>query len=129
MKNFKIGFTATHGLENAHNGPFFLWKIDKCSNALTPSSWWHQNFIMEYKTMETKEQKDNRIITIFGKKVKVLGIRRLTPTECARLQTIPTWYKWECSDTQAYKMLGNGWTIEVIKHIFSFLPWINKENC
>lgn len=48
-------------------------------------------------------------------------LRRLTPTECARLQTIPEWYKWECSDTQAYKMLGNGWTIEVIKHILSFL--------
>ena len=49
-------------------------------------------------------------------------IRRLTPGECARLQTIPEWYKWECSETQQYKMLGNGWTIEVIKHIFSFLP-------
>lgn len=49
-------------------------------------------------------------------------IRRLTPTECARLQTIPEWYKWECSETQQYKMLGNGWTVEVIKHIFSFLP-------
>ena len=48
-------------------------------------------------------------------------LRRLTPTECSRLQTIPEWYKWECSDTQAYKMLGNGWTVEVIKHILSFL--------
>lgn len=49
-------------------------------------------------------------------------IQRLTPTECARLQTIPDWYRWECSETQQYKMLGNGWTVEVIKHIFSFLP-------
>ena len=48
-------------------------------------------------------------------------IRRLTPTECARLQTIPEWYKWDCSETQQYKMLGNGWTVEVIKHIFSYL--------
>ena len=48
-------------------------------------------------------------------------IRRLTPTECARLQTIPSWYKWGCSETQQYKMLGNGWTVEVIKHILSFL--------
>ena len=48
-------------------------------------------------------------------------IRRLTPTECARLQTVPEWYRWECSETQQYKMLGNGWTIEVIKHIFSFM--------
>ena len=48
-------------------------------------------------------------------------IRRITPTECARLQTIPDWYKWECSATQQYMMLGNGWTVEVIKHIFSFM--------
>lgn len=44
------------------------------------------------------------------------------PTECARLQTIPEWYKWEVSETQQYRMLGNGWTVEVIKHILSFLP-------
>lgn len=49
-------------------------------------------------------------------------VRRLTPTECARLQTIPQWYRWECSETQQYKMLGNGWTVEVIRHILSFLP-------
>ena len=48
-------------------------------------------------------------------------IRRLTPTECARLQTIPEWYKWGCSDTQQYRMLGNGWTVQVIAHILSFL--------
>lgn len=48
-------------------------------------------------------------------------IRRLTPTECAHLQTIPEWYTWQCSETQQYKMLGNGWTVEVIKHIFSYL--------
>lgn len=48
-------------------------------------------------------------------------IRRLTPTECARLQTIPDWYKWECSATQQYRLLGDGWTVEVIKHILSFM--------
>lgn len=51
------------------------------------------------------------------------SIRRLTPTECARLQTIPEWYKWGCSETQQYRMLGNGWTVEVIKHILSFGKW------
>lgn len=48
-------------------------------------------------------------------------IRRLTPTECAKLQTIPNWYEWVVSETQIYRMLGNGWTVDVIKHIFSFL--------
>lgn len=49
------------------------------------------------------------------------GVRRLTPIETARLQTIPDWYKWNVKETQIYKMLGNGWTVEVIKHIFSFI--------
>lgn len=48
-------------------------------------------------------------------------LRRITPTEAARLQTVPDWYKWECSDTQQYRMLGNGWTVAVIYHIFSFI--------
>jgi DNA (cytosine-5)-methyltransferase 3A len=47
-------------------------------------------------------------------------IRRLTPTECARLQSIPEWYKWNCSDTQTYRMLGNGFNVEVIKHILKY---------
>lgn len=48
-------------------------------------------------------------------------IRRLIPIECSRLQTVPGWYIWKCSDTQIYKMLGNGWTIDVIVHILSFM--------
>ena len=40
------------------------------------------------------ENNDSRIIMLNGKKVRVLGIRRLTPTECARLQTVPEWYAW-----------------------------------
>ena len=47
-------------------------------------------------------------------------IRRLTPIECERLQTVPDNYTNYVSDTQRYKMLGNGWTIDVIAHIFSY---------
>ena len=53
--------------------------------------------------------------------VETSSIRRLTPIECSRLQTVPDWYKWDCSDTQIYRLLGNGWTIKVIQHILSFL--------
>lgn len=45
-------------------------------------------------------------------------IRKLTVTECKRLQTVPDDYLMNVSDTQAYKMLGNGWTVDVIAHIF-----------
>jgi DNA (cytosine-5)-methyltransferase 3A len=48
-------------------------------------------------------------------------VRVLAPRECARLQTVPEWYKLECSDSRAYSLLGNGWTIEVIKHILSYM--------
>ena len=43
--------------------------------------------------------------------------RKLTPVECERLQTVPDGYTDHVSNTQRYKMLGNGWTVEVIKHI------------
>ena len=57
---------------------------------------------------------------------KKLVWRKLTPLECERLQTVPDFYtlvldengKQLVSDSQRYKMLGNGWTIDVIAHIF-----------
>ena len=61
--------------------------------------------------------------TDFMQYTESFRIRRLTPTEAARLQTVPGWYKWISSDTQIYKMLGNGWGIEVIKHILSYLKF------
>lgn len=45
-------------------------------------------------------------------------IRKLTPIECERLQTLPDNYTEGVSNTQRYKMLGNGWTVDVIAHIF-----------
>lgn len=82
----------------------------------------------------------NRVYADYGKSPAILAemscgshavkesqlIRRLTPTECARLQTVPDWYEWECNDTQQYKMLGNGWTVDVIAHILSFLNKIES---
>jgi site-specific DNA-cytosine methylase len=44
--------------------------------------------------------------------------RKLTPLECERLQTVPDNYTNHVSNTQRYKMLGNGWTVDVICHIF-----------
>ena len=63
-------------------------------------------------------------ITIKGKTypIKLVDgyyiIRKLTVSECKRLQTVPEWYDFSCvSATQAYKMLGNGWTVDVIAHL------------
>lgn len=80
------------------------------SPTVTASSWQHNNYVAP-------------AITISSENLKQLvgGVRRLTPTETARLQTVPDWYRFNVNETQIYKMLGNGWTVEVIKHIFSFI--------
>jgi DNA (cytosine-5)-methyltransferase 3A len=74
------------------------------------------------KTYTVYEVKNGNI-TIKGKTypIKLIDgyyiIRKLTVSECKRLQTVPEWYKFPVSDTQAYKMLGNGWTVDVIVHL------------
>lgn len=48
-------------------------------------------------------------------------IRKLSPLECERLQTLPDRYTEGVSNSQRYKAIGNGWTVDVIAHIFSFI--------
>ena len=119
---------------------------------LTSNSWQQNNHVIDSRIRQlnksresggTQPYQQNRVYDTEGKAPTLMNghggqtinalvegdkpIRRLTPEECARLQTIPDWYKWKCSKTQQYKMLGNGWTIEVIKHILSFLPSVNTK--
>lgn len=54
-------------------------------------------------------------------------IRKLTVAECRRLQTVPDSYVFPVSDSQSYKMLGNGWTVDVIAHILSHLDGLTTE--
>ena len=54
-------------------------------------------------------------------KINNSRIRRLTPIECERLQTVADNYTNHVSDSQRYKMLGNGWTVDVIVHIFKYI--------
>lgn len=75
----------------------------------------------------------NGQITIKGKQYPIklqdgfYIIRKLTVTECKRLQTVPDTYIFPVSDSQAYKQLGNGWTVDVIAHQLSFIPGISTE--
>ena len=69
--------------------------IDGKTPSLPSSSWEHNNHLT-----------DGQIY------------RKLTPIECERLQTVPDNYTNHVSNTQRYKMLGNGWTVDVIAHIF-----------
>nr|DAR45068.1 MAG TPA: Cytosine specific methyltransferase [Caudoviricetes sp.] len=116
-----------------NNGGLFIEKTPTIS-----ANAWEQNNLVLSGTFRThkddygfREIKSGKAATIpararedgGGQNITMIGksIRRLTHTECSRLQTIPDWYVWKCSDTQIYRMLGNGWTVEVIKHILSFL--------
>ena len=70
-----------------------------------------------------KEGKSHALTREFASRTHVgetneLTWRKLTPLECERLQTVPDNYTNHVSNTQRYKMLGNGWTVEVIKHIY-----------
>ena len=60
----------------------------------------------------TTLQKDNVVV-----KEEVYAWRKLTPLECERLQTMPDNYTNHVSNSQRYKMIGNGWTVDVIAHI------------
>ena len=77
-----------------------------------------------------KDGKEITIYEVYDGKITIKGkqypiklkdgfyiIRKLTVSECKRLQTVPEWYEFPVSDSQSYKMLGNGWTCEVIAHL------------
>ena len=76
--------------------------------------------------------RDGRI-TIKGKEYPIklrdgcYIIRKLTVRECMRLQAVPEEYVFPVSDSQAYKMLGNGWTVDVIAHIMSHFTGLTEE--
>lgn len=68
-----------------------------------------------------KDEKTNNLSTVQKDNVLTkdnVYWRKLTPLEAERLQTVPDNYTNHVSNTQRYKMLGNGWTVEVICHIF-----------
>lgn len=70
----------------------------------------------------TTVQKDNNVVyEADGRphyEIDGIKFRKLTPLECERLQTVPDNYTSCVSNTQRYRMLGNGWTVDVITHIF-----------
>ena len=68
---------------------------------------------------------DNYITTEYKPKDKT-NVRRLTPLECERLQTLPNNYTKGISDTRRYMSIGNGWTVDVIAHIFKQLKTTTK---
>lgn len=92
------------------------------SNCLTTSNDFYQYMGTLSKTIY--EVKDG-MITINGRTYPIklrdgkYIIRKLSVAEASRLQTIPDWYVFPVSDSQAYKMIGNGWTVKVIQYLIT----------
>lgn len=107
-----------------------------CLGGLTKNT--HKLWINNGKLLQRNFSQGNRVYSERGKSATLnanngnLGgktglyeiegiIRKLTRLECERLQTVPDGYTNSISDTQAIKALGNGWTVDVISFIFSFI--------
>lgn len=114
---------------------------------MTSSKWEHNNKVVQIGNVGSNAQ-TQRVYSVRGKSITLNAngggqggktglykidlpdgdyiIRKLTPRECERLQTIPDdWTKYgingEISNTQRYKMIGNSWTCDVIAYIFGYL--------
>ena len=110
-------------------------KYEKTPTLTANGDWPHNNFLIEKadgKTYPVYEVRSG-IITIKGKQypIKLADgfyiIRKLTVRECMRLQTVPETYVFPISPSQAYKMLGNGWTVDVIAHIMSHFDGLTTD--
>jgi len=107
-------------------------RLDEKTNTLTTVQ--KDNLIVQHKSqtiLSTIYKENAKSMVHRGKCGLVVGdgvhVRKLTPTECERLQTVPDGYTDYVSNTQRYKMLGNGWTVDVIAHIFKGLDGDNGE--
>lgn len=72
-----------------------------------------------------KSDKSNALTSVTGDSMVMnnLQIRKLTPVECERLQSLPDNYTEGVSNTQRYKALGNGFNVNVITHILQYIPF------
>lgn len=118
-------------VEEIKNGDRYYWKeesINKFAN--------EEYIRKDYYKIESLEGKVQCLMAEFGlnhPKILVLlkengmlermTFRKLTPIECERLQTVPDNYTSIVSNNQRYKMIGNGWTVDVICHIFNHMKF------
>lgn len=109
---------------------------------MTANSWEYNNLLFDTPdrigNVGNSKSQGNRVYSVRGKRVSLSAnggqgaktglykidlpdgdyiVRKLTPLECERLQTVPEGYTEGVSNTQRYRMLGNGWTVDVIAHI------------
>jgi len=106
-------FDATHINSKTRRGRNMKHK----SNALTAGNYDYRRFKIRNKSKTVRSGGRGSYDRHEWDSVDEMHWRKLTPLECERLQTVPDNYTNHVSNTQRYKMLGNGWTVEVIAHI------------
>lgn len=123
-------------------------KKDKSPTFTSQGNWQNNNFVVEPIRIGQigNGRQAERIYSVYGKSVSIKStdggggaqtglykidlpdgdyiIRKLTPVEAERLQTLPDNYTAGISDTQRYKCIGNGWTVDVIAHILGKLNYV-----
>ena len=136
------------------NNPGFEKEVTKAPT-MTSNSWEHNIHILcgaairgreDGANLETRKDEKSNSILSNGHQSRLIATiqkvipsverdkqyRKLTPRECARLQTIPegiidNMLNCRVSNTQLYKMLGNGWTVDVVAHIYSQMELPKKK--
>ena len=122
---YAIGYVPEHLILQKARGynKGGLKALDGKTPTLSSSSWQHNNHLVQIRDK-------SKCVRTGGRgsydrhewdSIDNMHWRKLTVTECERLQTVPDGYTCGVSNTQRYKMLGNGWTVDVIKHIFEGL--------
>lgn len=131
-KDLRRKFRQMYGVDwSPRRGKELVTRDDNKANCLTTSGLTKEHIVMEksqtipatiYKENVKSMLKRNKKGLIVGKQdAENIIFRKLTPLECERLQTVPDGYTEGVSDTQRYKMVGNGWTVDVIAHILQYI--------
>lgn len=96
-----------------------IWLTITWSNSLKKEKWSRRTVNEKSKCLTAGGQ---WISNAGATNIDIVGrLRKLTPIECERLQTLPDNYTEWVSNSQRYKAIGNGWTVDIIAHIFSYI--------
>jgi site-specific DNA-cytosine methylase len=104
--------------------------VNRAKSYCLDANYWKGTNVAQYIKKSRRQ-----IVFLTHKDVKIAmdtpteaGFRKLLPIECERLQTLTDGYTDHVSNTQRYKMLGNGWTVAVIEHLFKHMQVDMKRN-
>jgi len=114
-----VALSANGGGRGAKTG---LYEVKGCASRTFP--WYKQEGVERCKQIEVRDDEKANLMTSVSGDSMVMEqsqIRKLTPLECERLQSLPDNYTEGVSNTQRYKALGNGFNCEVIKHILKHI--------